>query len=139
MNDVFLGVIAIAVSVIAIVQVATLVFATRAARRVGDAVGRVEQDVRPIIANLQSMSADAARVTATAAAGVERADRAVADFFARMNDVVAAVREAVVRPARDGMAWLQLFKSAMDGFRTGSSGGRRARPHTDDDEGMFIG
>lgn len=136
MSDVLLGIIAVAVSVMAIIQVAALVFATKAARRVGDAVGRLEQDMRPIVANLQSMTADAARVTATAAAGVERADRAASDFFTRLSDILAAIRETVVRPAREGMAWLHVFKTAIDAFR---QGGDRRRPSADDDEGMFIG
>ena len=64
MSDVFLGVIAAAVAVMAIIQVAAIVVAMRAARRVGDAVSRLETDVRPIVANLKSMSADAARAAA---------------------------------------------------------------------------
>lgn len=139
MTDVLLAFIALAVTVMAIVQVTAIVFAARAARRVGDAVGRLEQDVRPIVANLRAVSADAARASAAAAAGVDRADRAMGDFFARTQDVLGAVREAVVRPARDGMAWLHTFKSAMDAFRGAGGGARRGRSAADDDEGMFIG
>ena len=51
---VFLGIIAVAVLVMAIIQVAAIVFAARAARSVGEAVSRFEQDVRPIVANLQT-------------------------------------------------------------------------------------
>jgi hypothetical protein len=136
-TDVFLGVIAVAVSVMAIIQVAAIVFAVRAARRVGDAAGRLEQRVQPIVANLQSITSDVARATATAAAGVDRADRAVTGFVTRLNDILAVLRETVTRPARGGMAWLQVFKAAMDAFR--AAGERRRRPPADDDEGMFIG
>jgi hypothetical protein len=136
-SDVFLGVIAVAVSVMAIIQVAAIVFALRAARRVGDAASRIEQGVQPIVANLQSITADAARATASAAAGVDRADRAVTDFFTRLNEMRAALRETVARPARGGMAWLQVFRAAMDAFR--AAGERRRRPAADDDDGMFIG
>ena len=42
MTDVFLGLIALAVIVMAAIQVAAIVFAARAARQVGDAVSRLE-------------------------------------------------------------------------------------------------
>ena len=67
MNDLFLGVIAAAVLVMAIIQVAAIVYAARAARRLGEAFARLEQDVRPILASLQALSADAARATRVAA------------------------------------------------------------------------
>jgi hypothetical protein len=125
------------VPVMATIQVARIVVALKTARRVGDAARRLEEGARPIVANLQTITADAARATATAAAGVERADRAVSDLFTRLHEFLGAVREAVVRPARDGMAWLQVVKAAMDAFR--AAGERRRRPAGDDDEGMFIG
>ena len=78
MNDVFLGTIAVAVLVMAVIQVAAVVLAARAARRVGDAMARLEQDVRPIVANLQAMSSDAARAAGLAVAQVERADQLLA-------------------------------------------------------------
>ena len=138
MSDVLLGVIAVAVTVMAIVQVTAIVFAVKAARRLGDAAGRIEQGVRPIVDNLQSLTADAARVTATAAASVDRADRAVTDLFGRLSDILATLRETIVRSARGGVAWMQVFTAAMDAFR--SAGDRRRRRSAgDDDEGMFIG
>ena len=77
-NDVFLGTIAAAVLVMAVIQVAAIVLAARAARRVGDAMARLEQDVRPIVANLQAVSSDAARAAGLAVAQVERADQLLA-------------------------------------------------------------
>ena len=71
MTELFLGVIAAAVLIMAIIQVAAIVFALRAARRVDDAVSRFEQHVQPIVANLQSISTDAARATSVASAQVE--------------------------------------------------------------------
>jgi hypothetical protein len=53
MSDVFLGAIAVAV----------LVMAARLARRVDRFADRVEQDIRPIVASLQALTADAARAT----------------------------------------------------------------------------
>ena len=52
MTDVYLALIALGVIVMATIQVAAIVVAVRAARRMGEMAGRFEQDVRPIIVNL---------------------------------------------------------------------------------------
>lgn len=63
MSDLFLGVIAAAVLVMAAIQVAAVVVAVRLVRRVDRFADRVEQDIRPIVASLQALTADAARAT----------------------------------------------------------------------------
>lgn len=63
MTDVFLGVIAVAVLVMAAIQVAAVVVALRLVRRVDRFADRVEEDIRPIVASLQALTADAARAT----------------------------------------------------------------------------
>lgn len=65
MTDLFLGIIAVAVLVMAAIQVAAVVVAVRLARRVDRFADRVEQDIRPIVASLQALTADAARATST--------------------------------------------------------------------------
>jgi len=62
-TDLFLGIIAAAVLVMAVIQVAALVLAARAARRVGEAMARLEEDVRPIVANLTTVSIEDQLVT----------------------------------------------------------------------------
>ena len=73
MTDFFLGVIAAAVVVMAAIQVAVVVFAARAARRLDRLADRFERDIQPVVASLQAVAADAARATALAAAQIERA------------------------------------------------------------------
>lgn len=63
MSEVFLGVIAAAVLVMAAIQVGAIVLGMRAARRVERFVDKIEQDVQPIIGSLQAVTADAARAT----------------------------------------------------------------------------
>jgi len=62
-SDVFLGVIALAVLVMAAIQVAVAVIALRLARRLDRFADRLEEDIRPIVASLQALTADAARAT----------------------------------------------------------------------------
>lgn len=145
MNDVFLGIIAVAVAVMAIIQVAMIVVATRAARRVGEVVSRFEQDVRPVLANLQSLStearpilanlqdvvtearpimaslqtmaADAARATSSAAAQLERAETLITNFLKRIDGVMTSLQGTVLKPARQGFAVFQGIKAALAVFR----------------------
>jgi hypothetical protein len=63
MSDLFLGLIAFAVLVMAAIQVAAVIIAMRLARRVDRLADRLERDARPIVASLQSLTADAARLT----------------------------------------------------------------------------
>lgn len=137
MSDLFLGLIALAVLVMATIQVAAVVFAVRAARRVGDAVSRLEQDVRPIVANLHTMSADAARATSVAAAQVERVEKLVGEVSRRVDETAAAVQSSIVGPAREGYAMIQAVMAALGALR--QSGTARKRPAAEEEDPLFIG
>ena len=61
MSDVFLGVIAVSVLVMAVIQVAGMILAARLARRVERIADRVEQGVDKVFAGLHGLTEDAAR------------------------------------------------------------------------------
>ena len=63
MTEVFLGVIAVAVLVMAAIQVAAIIVVARMARRLDRFADRLEQDFQPVVASLQALTADAARAT----------------------------------------------------------------------------
>lgn len=146
MNDLFLGLIALAVLVMAGVQVAAIVFAARTARTVGEAVSRLERDVRPIVTNLQTMSADAARATAAASAQVERMQKtldAVLDRVdtasVRVEQTLQTIQEGILVPVREGFGLLQMIRSL---FSSGSGARSAPRPRptpADDEDALFIG
>jgi hypothetical protein len=138
-SDVFLGIIATAVAVMAIVQVATIVVAMRTARRVGDAVARFEQDVRPIITNLKSMSVDAARAASVASAQAQRAEQLIGGLTSRVNETVAAVEATVARPVREAYAMLQGLLGAVAAFREGPPAPARRGAGSEEEESLFIG
>jgi hypothetical protein len=145
-NDLFLGIIAGAVTVMAIVQVAAIVFAARAARSVGEAVSRLERDVQPIVANLQTMSADAARATTAVTAQVERLQKTmdvvldrVDTASARVEQTLQTIQDGILAPAREGLGILQMIKSFFAAGRPSRSGpGHRPAP-ADDEDALFIG
>jgi hypothetical protein len=152
MSELYLGLIALGVIVMAAIQVAAIVAGMRAARRVGEMAVRFEQDVRPIIVNLQRVSEEAARASAQAAAQVDRLDALVAGVTRRIEDTAAALQEAILQPARDGLALLNGLKSLIASFRepreprAASPGAAAREPHgppaghaAPADDELFIG
>ena len=136
----YLGIIAAGIAVMAAIQIAAIVVAVRAARRVGDAVARLEHDVRPIVTSLKSMSADAARTANIAAAQAQRAEQLLGDLTVRVNNTVAAVEATVMAPAREAYAAVQGLLGALAAFRQGPA--RPMAPHhpaSEEEESLFIG
>ena len=151
LDQVFLGLIALAVLAMAAGQVVAIVMTMRAVRSMGDSLRRFENEFRPIVANLHEMSAEAKRAAALATAQVERADRVLGEAARRVDDTMGVVQRAILGPARDGMAIIQGIKAAFTAFRELKS---RPRPRTapnvgpvpravpdpgDDDHASFIG
>ena len=140
MNDLFLGLIAAAVMIMAAIQVAAVVFAMRAAARVGEAVSRFEQQVKPIVANLHAVSSQAARAASVAAAQVERAEQLIGDLTARVDETAAALQSSIIKPAREGFAVVQGIIAALSAFRTPPPRPRpRPAPMVDEEDPLFIG
>ena len=139
MNDVYLAIIAVAVAVMAVIQVAAIVVAMRATRRVGDAVSRLEDDLRPIVANLKAMSADAARTASIASAQAQRAEQLIGDLTARVNSTVAVVEQTVITPAREAYAVVQGLMGALSAFRQGPPSTGRRPASTEEEDSLFIG
>ncbi len=159
MTNVLLGVIAVSVFVMAAIQVALIVGVVMAARRGGEMVKRLEADVRPIVANLQAMSNDAAKATSLAAGQVERADQLITTLSRRVEETVVSFHATVLQPARDALSLLGALRAAMNAFRAGgakasgdaereapraeAASGRpsreEARPAGDDDDNLFVG
>jgi hypothetical protein len=146
MTDLYLGLIALGVLVMAAIQVAAIVAVTRTARRVGEMAGRFEQDVRPIIVNLQKVSEEAARASAQAAAQVDRLDALVGSVARRVEETAAILQETILQPARDGLALLSGLKSIIASFREPREPREprdtrepRDAPHAAPDEELFIG
>lgn len=145
MSEIYLAIIAAAVVVMALIQVTAIVIAARAARRVSDAVARLEQDVRPIVTNLQTISTDAAKATASAAAQVQRAEQTVAVVLdrvdavtARVDETLQSIQNGILAPARDGLAFLQTLRSIVASFTRGSAP-RSRQQASDEDDALFIG
>jgi hypothetical protein len=137
-TNVWLGIIAVAVLVMAVIQVAAIVFAMSAARRIGQVADRLERNLNPVVSNLQTITSEAARMTTLAAAQVERADRMFADLSRRAEQVMAAV-PTLLGPAGKGLAFLNGIKAALAAIHELRRSSRRGAAHPDDEDALFIG
>jgi hypothetical protein len=137
-TNVWLGIIAVAVLVMAVIQVAAIVFAMSAARRIGQVADRLERNLVPVVANLQTVTSEAARMTTLAAAQVERVDRMFADLTRRAEQVMAAV-PTLLGPAGKGLAFLNGIKAALAAIHELRRSSRRGAAHPDEEDALFIG
>jgi hypothetical protein len=138
-NDVFLGIIAVAVALMAAIQVGAIVVAARLARRVDRLADQIEQDIRPVFRNLHVMSAEAARAATIAATQVERADRLFVDLAQRVDLTLNTLQSRVLGPAREGAALLAGLRAALGAFRDLRDAGRKRPSAVEEEDALFIG
>lgn len=143
---IFLGIIAIATLVMALVQIGAIIATLRIAhemRRVARDMHKVgmtlQEDVRPVFAKVNAMADEASRTLTLASAQVQKVDRLVSDLTRRVDETAGIVQKAITTPAREGMAIVAAIKAslgALSGF-----GGYRGRPagRGEDEDELFIG
>ena len=137
-SEVFLGVIAVATLAIAIAQIAVIVVAGRAARKVTEIAEQLERDVKPLFGQLNAIGNDAARATALAAAQVERVDRMFGDVAVRLDETLNTVQHSVIGPVREGRAVLSAFRAALQAIREFRQHARGRQGRAEDEDALFI-
>lgn len=135
---VFLGVIAVATLVTAILQVAVLVAAGMLTRRIGRLADQVERELSPLLASLNAIGKDAARAASLATAQVERVDKLFADAVQRLEATMNAIQHAVSLPAREGAALMVGFRAVLEALRRGTGPRPPRNRSTDDEDALFI-
>lgn len=138
MNDLFLGLIAVATLAIAIAQIGVMVAAGRLARRVERLAEQVERDVKPLFGHLNAIGRDASRATALAAAQIERADQVFTDFAVRLDQTLNTLQATIGAPVREGRALVKAFRAAIDAVRELRRNGRGRAARSDDEDALFI-
>ena len=132
---VFLGIIAMATLVTAILQVVLLMAGWQLVRRITTFVEDMEREVRPILGHVNSIARDASRVASLAAAQVERADQLLNSAIVRIEDLLANLSGTVIKTLREGnalMMGIRAVMAAVQAFRG------RKRGRSEDDEALFI-
>lgn len=139
MTDLFLGIIAAAVLIMAVIQVGAVVMAARAAQNVRRLTSQLEHEIRPVLAHLQAAAADAKRSTAVVAGQVERVDGLVTDLSARLEQTFATIQTAVTGASHMSGAWIAGLKAVVSAIRDIRDTPRRRQAPVEDDSGLFIG
>lgn len=155
----FLGIIAGATLVMALMQIGAVVIAARMAGKAQDAVGAAQQmiagaqeavaaaqqtlssvreEIRPLIASATAVADEASRSASLARVQVEKVDRLVTDVARRVEETSVVVQQAVVTPAREGLAMFAALKAALAVLRAGSDPRRRAS-RSEEEDPLFIG
>ena len=141
-GELFLGIIAVAVLIMALIQIGAIFAGLRLAKRVDQLATQIDQDIKPLIANLTVLSSEAARAASLAAKQAERFDRVFADMLQRVDVTLASAQAFVTGPARQGMAIMAGVKAVIDsfqGFREATRRRAAARPAVEEEESLFIG
>ena len=136
-SQIFLGVIALATLTTAIVQVGVLIAAGLVARRIGRLVDKVDRELQPVFAHVNTIGRDAARAVSLATARIERVDHLFNDLAQKVEETVASVQATIVTPAREGMALLKALRAGLDVVREARRHAR-ARHRAEDEDALFI-
>jgi hypothetical protein len=104
MSDVYLGVIAAATLLMALVQISVLVAGIIAVKRMHKVLVRVEDSVRPLLAHVDDLVVDATESIAAVRVQLDRVERQTLQVLTRTDDAVQRVQKYLVAPAREGIA-----------------------------------
>lgn len=138
-SDVFLGVIAGATLLMALIQVGAIIAALRLARQAQQMMMSVQQEVRPLIARASAIAEEASRTVALATTQAQKVDRLVTDLSQRVEETAAVLQEAIITPARQGLAVFAAIKAGLGALRGLRNLGPRDGRHADEEDPLFIG
>ncbi len=140
-GQVFLGIIAASTAIMALVQVGAIVALMRVAVQVRDVATTIQRDIRPLVAHATTIADEASKTAAIATAQAQKIDRLVTELTRRVDETSAVIQEAILLPAREGIALVAGLKAGLAALR-GLRGLRdlRRRPgRVEDEDALFIG
>jgi hypothetical protein len=133
---VFLGVIAVSMLATSVIQIAVILIAGRAARRIYKLVERIDREMTPLFGHLNAIGRDAARAASLATAQVERVDRLFDDAGRRIDERLHSIQETFTGPLRDGAALMAAGKAVFGLVRDLRKA--RAGARAEDEDALFI-
>jgi hypothetical protein len=136
---VFLGIIAVATLVMALIQVGAVVAILRIAKEAQEVLASVQRDVKPLIAKANEMAGEASRTLALATVQAQKVDKLVTDLSRRVDETSALVQQAIVTPAREGIAIMAAVRAAVGALRGFSDFRGRTGRTAEEEDPLFIG
>jgi hypothetical protein len=139
-NQVFLGVIAVATALMAIVQIGAIVVLARVAGQVQQIIATIKTDIRPLIARANAIAEEASKTATLATAQAQKIDRLVTDLTRRVDETSGVIQQAIITPAREGMAIIAALKAGFGVLKgLGMKDMRGRHGGVDDEDALFIG
>lgn len=137
-TEVSLLVIAVATGIMALVQIGAIIVLARVATQVRDIAATIQKDLRPLIARATAIADEAQKTATLATAQAQKIDRLVTDLTRRVDETSGVIQEAILTPAREGMAIVAGLKAALGALR--GLRDLRGRPsRIEDEDALFIG
>lgn len=137
-SQAFIGVIAVSTALMAILQIGAIVVLAKVAMQVRDIVATLQQDIRPLIARANVIADEATKSATLATAQAQKIDKLVTDLTRRVDETSAVVQQAIITPAREGMAIVAALKAGLGALR-GFKDFRGRSGRIDDEDPLFIG
>jgi hypothetical protein len=130
---VFLGVIAGATLVMALIQIGAVLAILKVARQAQESMATIQRDVRPLLADVRPMldeakpiitraneiASEASRTMTIATAQAQKVDHMVSDLTRRVEETAAIVQQAIVVPAGADHQPGRVFASFEGGRQVG--------------------
>ena len=139
-SSLFLGVIAVSVLVMAVLQVAAVIALARYAKKIVGLTEDLQREIKPLAAKVHAIADEAQRAAALATKQVERVDALVADVSRRVQDTTAALQSVVTTvtgPMRHGGALVSGLRAAIAALLTTQPDRRFERDEEED--ALFVG
>ena len=139
-SQVFLGVIAAATALMAIVQIGAIVMLARVSGQVQGILVTIQKDVRPLIARANAIAEEASKTAVLATAQAQKIDRLLTDLTRRVDETSAVIQQAIITPAREGLAIIAALKAGFGVLKgLGLRDLRGRQGGVDDEDALFIG
>lgn len=138
LSEMFLGVIAAATLLMAFIQVGAFVAILRVAKQAQQTMTEVHRDVRPLLEKVTAVADEASRTATIATIQAQKIDRLLTDLAVRVDQTAGVLQQAIITPAREGLAVVAALKAglaALRGFRERPRHGRTG----DEEDPLFIG
>ena len=133
---IWLGTMAVALVVMAVMQIAVLIAAMRLGREILQTSQELRREIKPLIEKVHRVSDDAGKVAALALTQVEQLDTMLKSTAVRIDETITLVQGAVLEPVRQGAALFGAIRAFAAGLR---GAGERATHARDDEDALFVG
>lgn len=139
-SNVWLGVIAVSVLLMAALQIGAVLMLARLAKRVLAVTEDLQREIKPLAAKVNAIADEAQRAAALATKQVERVDAMMADISSRVHDTTAALQSVVVgvtAPLTKGGALVAGLRAALTALLTTRPD--RGYDREDEEDALFVG